>query len=99
MISNLYADSDINMTPIYFAKTTLENEATGKIPYKLFSLNLLQTNTMNCKLTLLTDSACTMEHVSNSINSSVFDEYFLSRLYKFKNSTSIGNIIDHLAKR
>jgi hypothetical protein len=99
MISNIYSGGDINVIPIYFSKTVLENDATGKIPYKLFSVNLLNLDNINCKLTLLTDSTCTFDHISNSINANVFDEFFLSRLIKFKNVISIGNVIDNIAKR
>ena len=99
MISNIYSNADINVIPIYISKTVLENDATGKVPYKLFSVNLLNTAYINCKLTMLTDSACNFEHISNSINTNVFDEFFLSRLIKFKNLISIGNVIDNIAKR
>lgn len=39
-ISNIYNSCEINQIPIYISKTALEDESTGKIPYKLFTVRL-----------------------------------------------------------
>jgi hypothetical protein len=61
-IAELYGDNDITEIPIYFAKTILEDESTGKTPYKLFCLNLLQ----NVKLILLSDVSLNLKKISDS---------------------------------
>ncbi len=96
VIAKIYSVGDINETPIYFAQTALENDSTGKVPYKLFSINLLGFN--NCRLILICDPMQTIEKI-NLCTSKTFDEFFTSRLVNFENVTTINNMITNYAKR
>ena len=97
MLSNIYCEHEISQIPIYFSKTLLENDGTGKVPYKMFTVNLNPSN--KAKLIILSDSNLNMKLLSDSFNSNFFDEFFLSRLMSFSNVTQFGNSIDTTAKR
>ena len=91
VISELYGNNDYNEIPIYFSKTPLEDEGIGKIPYKLFSVNLMK----DTKMLFLADN----DTMINKIDVSVFDDFFVSRIINMKNITIFNNeIIDSCAK-
>lgn len=95
MISHLYSENDMNEIPIYFAKTLLEDESTGKIPFKLFTTNL----THNAKLLILADMTMNIKRISDNFTFSNFDEFFMSRITNFKNITSLNNnLVDSTVK-
>jgi hypothetical protein len=98
IISKLYCESDISEIPIYFSKTPLEYNSTGKTPYKLFTIDLLNSNTISAKLILISDCSMTIKKIYDSFNSKIFDEFFLSRLISFKNNIQLDNIIDTTVK-
>jgi hypothetical protein len=60
-ISKVYGTNDIDEIPIYFSKTILEDDSTGKIAYKLYSINLLK----DMKIILLSDLPVTIKKVSD----------------------------------
>jgi hypothetical protein len=60
-ISNIYATNDIDEIPIYFSKTILEDDSTGKVAYKLYTINLLK----DMKIIILSDLPVTIKKVSD----------------------------------
>jgi hypothetical protein len=96
-ISQVYGESDISEFPIYFSKTPLENDKTGKSSFKLFNINLVYSK--NSKLIIVADSSLTISRLYNSLKTKVFDEFFLSRLLSYEIDLHLGNIIDTTAKR
>ena len=91
IISDLYGDGDFNEIPIYFSSTPLEDEGLGKVPYKLFLINLIK----DTKILILSDNECTI----NKIDMNVFDDFFVSRIINMKNISIFHNsIIDNCAR-
>jgi hypothetical protein len=75
----------------------LDYDATGKTPYKLICLNLLNIN--EAKLTIIADRSMNIKTIYDSFNSKTFDEFFLSRLINFENIFQLGNMVDTIVKR
>jgi hypothetical protein len=97
LIPKIYCDNDINEVPIYFSKTALENDATGKNSYKLFYINLVNLN--EAKLIILGDTSIDIRTISEAFNNKTFDEFFISRLINFQNVVQFGNMVDTTVKR
>ena len=91
IITELYGNNDYNEIPIYFSSTLLEDEGLGKIPYKLLSINLMR----DIKMLILSDNELKL----SSIDLSVFDDFFVSRLINMKSITSFNNeVLEQNAK-
>lgn len=75
LISLLYSSGDISTIPVYFVTTLLENNYSGKVPFKLLVLKL----TKNTKLVILSDTQLDTNEVLDVIKLK-FDSFFLQRL-------------------
>jgi hypothetical protein len=60
LISRIYSNiGNFNEIPVYFSETKLEDNSTGHIAYKLFTVNLYE----NLKLLLVCDSSFTISKI------------------------------------
>lgn len=85
MVSEIYCQDDYHELPIYFTKTSLEDEGLAMTPYKLIAINLMK----DTKIIIVTDNELELE----SIDFSGFDDFFMSRISSMKKISKFNNEI------
>ena len=88
VVSGIYNSGDISECPVYFSATPMENNSNGNIPYKLITVNL----SYGVRLLIVTDLCYQSMNLISCI-STVFDEFFLSKLNNIKINTALESEI------